>query len=159
VVAIAEQQVPFLESGCVLIVGLVTPGGDPHATRGWGLDVHSTADGIVRVLVDGDHADTVAAIGEGTPVAVTATDVPTLRSVQLKGRIAAVETPAESDPARVARYRDEMFEVVGRTDGVPRHLLERIVPTSFVPCRVVVDDVFDQTPGPGAGAQLPAGLR
>jgi hypothetical protein len=40
------------------------------------------------------------------------------------------------------------------TDGTDRRLLERLVPLDFVACDVMIDELYDQTPGPGAGSAV-----
>jgi predicted pyridoxine 5'-phosphate oxidase superfamily flavin-nucleotide-binding protein len=142
----------FLESGSALILASVDADGAPHASRGWALDVLD--DTAVRLLVDGDDArlhDNIAATGV---IAITASSVRTLRSVQLKGTATPVEPGDEADFARMQRYFDAFADDVEDTDGVPRSLLARILPTSLAVCHVVVDAVYDQTPGPQAGCEL-----
>jgi hypothetical protein len=49
-----------------------------------------------------------------------------------------------------------MFEAVHDVDGHPFALVERLLPSSFLVCELEVDEFFDQTPGPRAGARLDA---
>ena len=136
-------------------MGTVSPDGDPHAGRGWGLDVLEDGEvATLRVLLDASDPVTLANLAEGGAVAITAADVRTLRSIQLKGRSHGTEAPDPGDPERAARYCAAFMIDIMETDGTPRDLLERIVPGAYVPCLVVVDDRFDQTPGPGAGERI-----
>jgi hypothetical protein len=153
------ELVAFLESGCSAIVGTVAADGEPHAGRGWGIDVLDPDRGIVRLLVAAGDATTVRHLAAGGAVAVTGADVPTLRSVQLKGRSLGIEPTTDSDRRRSRRFCDEFFSDIVETDGTERGALERLVPHDVVACRVQVDEIFDQTPGPGAGAPLPAETR
>jgi hypothetical protein len=147
------EQATFLQSGCSLILGTVLPDGEPHAGRGWGLDLLPVP-GEVRLLLDAEDSTTVARAAAGGPVAITAADVRTLRSMQLKGRARSVEPASPEDVARAARYRDEFLGDIAEVDGVGRDLTDRIVPVGYLACTVAVDCAFDQTPGPGAGTQL-----
>jgi hypothetical protein len=115
--------------------------------------VHSAADGRVRLIVDAADRDRLAAAPRGL-VAVTATDVRNLRSVQLKGRITDIAPATADDLERFRTYLDEFAVDVYESDGTERALFERFVPFAFAACEVAVDDVFDQTPGPSAGAAL-----
>lgn len=142
----------FLESGSALILASVDEHGTPHASRAWGLDVVSET--TVRLLLDGDDEQLHANLAANGAVAITASSVTTLRSIQLKGRATAPGRIAPDDPARMQRYCEEFFADVQATDGVPRHLLERIVPGTLATCDVEIDAVFDQTPGPRAGTAL-----
>lgn len=148
------ETVTFLESGCALIVGTVSGTGEPHATRGWGLSVLSAPDGLVRLLLDADDATTHANLAGGGAIAVTATDVRTLRSSQLKGLASAVEEATDEDRARAARFADDFFTDIVESDGTPREHPERLRPSGFVGCTVTIAELFDQTPGPGAGARI-----
>jgi hypothetical protein len=90
-------------------------------------------------------------------IALTAGDPRTLHAVQLKGRVGEAEPATDVDRAAVVRYCDGFFTAVQEADGTDRGLLERMVPRDFVACTVLVDEVYDQTPGPGAGAALTGG--
>jgi hypothetical protein len=147
------EAVAILESGCSISVATVGPDGSPHASRGYGITV--LPDGAhVRLLLDAEDA-TLANLAGGGAIAVTGAAVPTLRAVQLKGK--ADEPVATCDPAelaRAARHIESFFTDVNRTEGTPLALLERLRPTAFAVCTITVAEVFDQTPGPGAGSPL-----
>jgi Pyridoxamine 5'-phosphate oxidase len=152
---IEPDIVTFLESGCALIVGSVGADGRPAASRGWGLTVIDAERPELRLLLDAEDDQTVANLSVAdAPVAVTGADVPTFRSVQLKGRVVAVEPADAADRARAVRFMEAFFTDITNTDGTPRPLLEHLVPSGFVASTVRVDDLFDQTPGPTAGTPL-----
>ena len=142
----------FFGGGVSLIVATVGDDGAPHATRAWSLRLVSPARArLLLPLHDTTALDRVAA---GSPVAVTAADVSTLRSVQLKGRALGVEPATDDDRADVARHVDAFFGAVTATDGTPRPLLDRLVPADYAACLFDITDVYDQTPGPGAGSPV-----
>ena len=153
-----QEAIEFLESGCALIVGTARPDGEPHAGRGWGLDVISPgARPELRLLLDAGDETTLELVAGGGTMAITATSVRTLRSVQVKGRSLGLAAPAEEDAGRARRYMDEFFHDIQDTDGTPDLLLTHFEPLSFVACVVEVHERFDQTPGPGAGARIGPG--
>jgi hypothetical protein len=135
-------------------VATVDPDGTPHASRGYGLTV--LQDGVqVRLLLDADDRTGAANLAGGGAIAVTGAAVPTLRAIQIKGIAAEpVATSDAADLARAAQHLENFFTDVTRTEGTPVALLERLRPTSFVVCTITVTEVFDQTPGPGAGGPL-----
>lgn len=149
----------LLHSGCALVIATLGPDGAPHATRGWGLTVVDAATGLLRVLVQTDDALTLDNIRNGAAVAVTATSVPTFRSVQLKGRGRSVEEPTPRDAQCQAEYTAQLVEDIHVTDGHAVDVLERWARRQVVPCLVQVDTSFDQTPGPGAGTAIAARRR
>jgi hypothetical protein len=78
----------------------------------------------------------------------------TLHAVQMKGRAGAVEDATAADRATVTEYCDSFFGAIQEVDGSDREMLERLVPPEFIACTVAIDELYDQTPGPGAGAAL-----
>lgn len=143
-----EELVGFLQGGCALIVCTIDADGAPYASRAWGLTVLSCDAPVrVRLLATPD----VIPLGR---IAVTGTDVPTLRSVQLKGRIAAAEQTDANDAEKSQRYVEDFYNDVAQSDRVPRDLLDRITPTDLVALIVEVDELYNQTPGPRAGSAL-----
>jgi hypothetical protein len=143
--------VALLEGGCGLIVASVGADGAPHASRGWGLDVVAVEPCRVRLLLDADDERAIANLVEGRAVAITGADVPTLRAVQLKGTSAGVEPSRDGDTDRVARHVEVFHTDITATDGTPRAILDRMTPDVVVAVVVDVAEVYDQTPGPGAG--------
>lgn len=151
---IDEATATFLRTGCALIVGTVEADGAPLACRGWGVPHLDAEAGRVDVLLDADDEDVRRTAVEGAPLAITAADVRTLYSVQLKGRCTARREQRADDWDVARHYLDAFMTDVEETDGTPRRLLERLVPTTLWCCTLEVEASFDQTPGPGAGAPL-----
>jgi hypothetical protein len=154
VLSAATQE--FLEAGCALIVATVSSAGEPIATRGWGLDVVDAEAGRLRVILPAKDAPALANLEDSRRISITAADVPTLHSMQLKGRQVGSSEATDADHERVDRYCDAFFAEIARSDGTPRSLTERLRPEEFVVYEIVVDEYYDQTPGPGAGASLAA---
>jgi hypothetical protein len=150
------ETTTFLETGCALIVGTVADDGMPHAGRAWGLDVVTTgASPTVRVLLDIDDQLTIDHIARGGPVAVTATSVRTLQSMQLKGVAQGLDPARADDAERMERYIDQFFGDIRDTDATDPDVLEAFRPVGPVACLIEVRERFVQTPGPGAGARVP----
>lgn len=149
----------ILEGGCGLLVGLVRAGNRPYATRGWGFDLIEGDDGSLggRLLVQPTDLARLGLVPGDRPdaqVAVTAAEVHTLRSVQLKGILTSVEEADAVDVERMHRYCEEFFYAVRTADGFPEEVMERWRPTEVVRCHMLVREQYSQTPGPGAGAKL-----
>lgn len=153
-----EETAALLASGCALIVGTVGVDGAPHAGRGWGVDVIEDAEPArLRLLLDIEDVATLEHAAAGGAMAVTATSVRNLRSVQLKGRATGVEVASRDDLDRAQRYVDAFFTDIQETDGTSLDLLCRFLPVGYVACTIEADERYDQTPGPGAGARLDGG--
>jgi hypothetical protein len=149
-----EELGAFLEGGCALLIGTVTPTGRPTASRAWGCTVIDAGRGRMRVVVDSHDATTMGNLASRGRVAVTAADVPTLRSVQLKGRCIGVEPAIPDDLDTAAAYCAKYYGDVALVDGFPLSLCERFTPAGYAACVVDVEELFDQTPGPSAGRPL-----
>jgi Pyridoxamine 5'-phosphate oxidase len=150
----------FPEGPKSLIVATASVDGEPAATRAWGLGLleeHNTGSAMsFRLLLDANDLPTIENLVTTRAIAVTACNVRTFESVQIKGVAETVEPATEDDRILVRLHCDQFFTAVEQTDGTPRPLLERLVPAEYVACLVKAGAVFDQTPGPGAGAPVGA---
>ena len=150
---IGAAERALVEAGCSLVVGTVGADGAPRATRAWAATVLDEAAGRLRVVVTADDAVALANLGTGQ-IAVTGADVRTLRAVQLKGHVVVVEPATPGDLATLDEHTGRFFQAVHETDGNPVELLRRLLPHEVVAVELVVEEVYDQSPGPGAGAAL-----
>ena len=108
----------------------------------------------VRLLLDADDHRSIEHAVAGGAIAVTATNVRNLRSVQLKGQVRSPAVVRAEDAERAQRYMEGFFGDISDTDGTSPTLLERFVPSGFVACTIEVHERFDQTPGPEAGGRV-----
>jgi hypothetical protein len=151
---LAPETISLLEGGCGVIIGTVAADGAPHVSRGWGITVVSADPPEIRLWLDA--ADTVAAANlvDNGRVAITGGDISTLHSIQLKGIATPVVPATDDDRRRAERYTEAFFENINAVDGTPFELLSRIRVPDYVTCAVQVVEVYDQSPGPGAGTRL-----
>jgi predicted pyridoxine 5'-phosphate oxidase superfamily flavin-nucleotide-binding protein len=150
---IDDESRAFLESPCSLIVGTVDDDGLPEATRGWGVEV-AAGGREVRLLLAENAAVTLANLATNGRIALTATHFVSLDSVQLKGHAVAVGPRTSADRIRFDAYCAGCVQVISEIDRVPAELVRRIVVADVVACVFAVEEVYDQTPGPAAGARL-----
>jgi hypothetical protein len=149
-VLIADEDAALLEGPSSLIVGTVDETGLPDATKAWGVVVLPDREHM-RVVLSADE-DVALANARSTRVfALTATDVDTFVSVQIKGRVESVEPESDADRARREQQIEGFKCAVNQTDGTPIELLARIEPCGFVTVVATIEEAFDQTPGPTAG--------
>jgi hypothetical protein len=140
--------------GTSLVAGTVAADGEPRATRAWAAQVSDGPTRRVRVVMGADDQVSVDNLRTGR-FALTGADVRTLRSVQLKGRVVSTEPPTDDDVQQVARHSSAFFRAVHETDGLSVALLERLLPATVLAVVFEVEEVFDQSPGPAAGAAVP----
>ena len=151
-----SELTSMIEDGAGLVVGTVGDDGEPRACRAWAVTVADPEGGRLRVVVGGDDPVTVANLRVGATLAVNGADVRTFRSVQLKGRIVEVVEAVAGDLAASRAQSDRFLQAVHETDGNPLDQLRRILPNEIVVVEIVVDEMYDQTPGPEAGGPLAA---
>jgi hypothetical protein len=149
--AVIEAEVAeLLESPCSLLVGSVGADGVPDATRAWGVEV--LGPDRVRVLLSSNAARTLANLADRGRMALTATHFVTLVSWQLKGRAEAVGPATGNDRIRHDAFCEGCVHILHLGDGTPEDVIRRLVPPGIVACEMAVEQIFDQTPGPHAGA-------
>jgi hypothetical protein len=151
---IDAETVRMIESDVSLVVGLVDGSGAPIVSRACGLNVLDANAGTVRLLLDAEDAPALAELVHGAVIALTTGNVRTHEAKQFKGHVVSIEAATPADNARAAQYYDDFCRVVEESDGIERAAVERLIPTRFVACLIAFDEMFDQTPGPGAGAPI-----
>jgi hypothetical protein len=149
-----DSTIQFLHGGCSLLVGSVSPDGRPNSGRAWGITVIDRHLARVRLLLNANDTITVRNLQPGAAVAICTANVETLNSLQLKGRVLAVEPATEADLVKQQQYTADFTGDIHRVDGEPLELLHRWAACPVIACVVELDDFFDQTPGPSAGARV-----
>jgi hypothetical protein len=149
----ASELMAMIDSGAGLVVGTVSVDGEPRADRGWAATVVDVAGRRVRFVMGADDPAVVRNLETGS-VSLTGAEVLTYQSIQLKGRPVVVE-PLTADDVELARVQTAtFFDAVHRVDGNPLDALRRMLPTQMVAVEMIVEETFDQTPGPEAGAAI-----
>lgn len=145
-----------LGDGCSLVVGLVTPEGRPVAARATAFDPVDEGRRAVLFVPSHEVASLDLPVGDDLDlaIAVTGADVRTLESAQLKGRVRRVTAGTEADLERARRSFVAFSDAVLETDGFEAEVMARWMPSAVVVLEIEVDEVYDQTPGPGAGRLL-----
>jgi hypothetical protein len=142
----------LVRPGVGLVVGTVSADGEPRAHRAWAATVVDPDEGRLRFVMSADDPDVAAHLDTGA-VSLTGADVVTYHSVQAKGRPVLVEAPTADDLAAADEAVEAFFDAIHRTDGNPLELLRRMLPQQMLAVEMVVEETFDQTPGPNAGTR------
>lgn len=143
----------FLEGGISILVGTVDGEGMPACCRGVALsgDVDS---GLITVYLPvATGAETLANVATTRRIAISCSHPIDHSSVQFKGtsRDVRLAGPAEEP---LVRERLEQFADVLDQVGLPRRVTHSWNCWPSFAIEVLVDQVFDQTPGPRAGELL-----
>lgn len=151
--AITADRAEFLSGPNTVVVG--THDGKLHPTSTHGLCVLSSPDDGDRVRVWLPAAIAQRALADlavEPRLAVTCSRASTHRTLQLKGRCVGIRAVGDD---RFPEFNVRFASFVGECAvvGLPARLLERVAMWPLVELELAVADVFDQTPGPGAGAR------
>lgn len=146
--------VAFVHGG--VAVGVATRDADcrPAFTRAWGPEV-SPDGGMLRLCVDAPSGSaTRANLEENGAVAVGFNPPTTARGLQIKGVACSVREPAPEELERAERHF-AAFSEEGERVGVSGSLLRRAFAAGdLVSVTLSIVEVFDQTPGAGAGQRV-----
>jgi hypothetical protein len=143
----------FIEADRAIVVASRNKDLVPHSQRAWGPRVSEDGRSI-ELFVDRPAATTtVANLRDNGRIAVCLTQIDTNRSVQLKGRCVEVGDPEADDWSAIEEHRQGFTRATAML-GFPADMIRNLWSTQVVKLRFVVDDIYDQTPGPKAGKPL-----
>ena len=150
------ELVEFVESGVSELVGTRDAALRPHAMRGFGVVVRPDREGITLFLAEKVSQDVLADLRDNGQIAVTFSRPIDHRSVQLKGKATEVRPTSSAERLIQERYLaawvEQLFQV-----GLPRALGRRMQIFPSVAVQIEVHEIFQQTPGPGAGRRMEHG--
>ena len=152
---ISKELAEFIQSGISVLIGTRDARRFPDCARAVGARVEANGEEITLFLPAATTAASVANLRENRRLAVCFGRAEDHRSVQVKGRVLEIRDADDADRERIDRYLGE-FAGMLRFVGLPPRIISRM---NHWPCHAVryrVESVFDQTPGPGAGAPLAA---
>jgi hypothetical protein len=151
--SIDDSQRALIESGAAVSLGTRSSDLVPDALRAWGPRVSSDRRSI-EVFVDRPNSQRcVSNLQDNGRIAMCFVDVQTFRALQLKGRCVEIGDPAADDWAWIERHRAAFTEATGQI-GFPAAVVRNMWSTQVVKLRFVVEEFFDQTPGPNAGREI-----
>lgn len=125
----------------------------PECTRAWGIQVGSDRGTVTIFLSESFAGKTIDNLRANGLIAVTCTRPTDHITCQLKGRLRSIK-PVRAAGRDVSRKWHREFIAELRAIGMPSELGEAWIIEPTVAVDIAVTEVFDQTPGPGAGKKL-----
>ena len=151
--ALTPEQIAFLEGPNSLVIATQDGQLVPEVTRALALRCDG-GDRVTVTLPARIAGRAVANLAVEPRIAVGVNRPSSHRTYQLKGRVLAVtEAPLagrERVEAAFAAFANEVTMV-----GLPPRLLQAVVRWPVIEILVEVAEIYDQTPGPGAGERCP----
>lgn len=150
---ISDELLAFLEGGNSLSVGTRDAQLLPECARAIGLRVWNDRRHLSLFIPEGPGRRTLENLRDNGKLAIGVSFPPDHRTLQIKGQLVAMEAATSEDSAFVNQYVTQLAAVLD-TVGLPVHIVERV---NRHPCQrvdVLVQELYRQTPGPGAGSAL-----
>lgn len=153
--SLAPELAALAQGGCGIAVAGVGPGSAPIV--GLGLSCAIRGDGTIRIVMGaGANRALVAAMDQGSPVAVTFTATRDHSSFQVKARQARVVSSCSDDIPMTDRqnalFRDGLVELGFTPEQAAGYAA--FDATDLIALELLPDRIFSQTPGPGAGREV-----
>jgi hypothetical protein len=145
----SPEQIAFLEGPNSLVIATQDGNLVPEVTRAVALRCQGS-DQVVVWLPARIATRAVANLKHETRIAVGVSRPSSHKSLQLKGRVLRVAEAATEAQANLERAFEAFIQEAG-TVGLPARLLHPVVRWPVVEVTVEVMEIYDQTPGPGAG--------
>jgi hypothetical protein len=150
---IPDSIVHLLQTGVSVMVGTRDASHMPECTRAWGIRVAADRGVVTVVLSETFAGKTIENLRENGRIAVTCTRPTDHITCQLKGRVRSIKQATSADRDLSRRWHREFMAELTAI-GVPSALGEAWIVEPTVAVEMAVTDVFDQTPGPGAGEKI-----
>lgn len=150
---IPQPIVELLETGVSVMVGTRDASLTPECTRAWGIEIGADRGTVTIFLSETFAGKTIDNLRENGLIAVTCTRPTDHITCQLKGRLQKIK-PVQRAQRDVSRKWHREFTAELKAIGVPSKLSEAWIIEPTVAVEIAVTDVFEQTPGPGAGRKV-----
>lgn len=146
----------FLEQPVMMMAAIGEAAGGAALGRCLGLRF-PVGDGPIEIVFSaGQWTDLALSAGPGRAIALTLVHPSTYRTYQLKGRIEAVGDGDAEDVALARAYVDRVLDMLGALGVEPDVIAHWCCIDAVRRVAVRADQLFDQTPGPGAGMRISA---
>jgi hypothetical protein len=126
----------------------------PALARVWGMEVSPDGRQLTFCVEAPPGSRMRANLERGSMVALTATKPTTYRSMQVKGRLRSIREPTVEDLSRAVGQRDAFADNVVPLGIEPARGVRFMREETLFTAVVDVEELYDQTPGPSAGARL-----
>jgi hypothetical protein len=150
---IDRELASFLQEGIAIQLGTRNAGLEPNGVRAVAARVEEDGTHIVAYVPELAVHHVLPDLESNGHAALVFARPPDERACQLKGTFAGMRAATADERDAVQAQWDRWLERL-TTIGVARPVFEHWVMWPCVAIRVRVDAIFNQTPGPGAGARV-----
>lgn len=150
---ISPELQSFLESGVSLLIGTRDARMLPACMRAFGARVEPGGRELTMFLPDATNARTLANLRDNGRIAVGFSRIEDHRSLQVKGTVRELRPAAPGERELVVRYVAAFAGSLAFV-GLPPATSMRMAHWPCQAVRLDLESLFEQTPGPAAGAPL-----
>lgn len=150
---IPQSIVDLLKTGVSVMVGTRDASLVPECTRAWGIRVGGKRESVTIFLSKSIAGKTIENLLDNGQIAVTCTRPTDHITCQIKGHAGRMKAVTSADREVSRRWHNEFMAEL-RAIGVPPALSEAWIVEPDLAVEMAVAEVFDQTPGPGAGKKI-----
>lgn len=150
---IAPELASFFEGGIAVVVATRDADMRPQITRAWGAGVAADGSALTICVTAAEGSQTLGNLRANGAIALTFSSPTTYRTVQSKGVVTDLCEPGEHDLARRDEHLEDFLDQ-GEQVGIEQRLARRLVRGEAVAVTVALRELYEQTPGPGAGTRL-----
>jgi hypothetical protein len=143
----------FLQAGVAVVTATRDDQLRPEIARAWGPELSPDGCSLRICVAAGAGSKMISNVERNGALSATFTLPTTYRSVQLKGTARDVAEPSADELARVARHIEAFVDQAEQV-GVPRAIGTRFAEPPFMAVTIEIRELYDQTPGAGAGRPL-----
>jgi hypothetical protein len=155
---LSREVAAFIESGLAMGVATRDARLQPEVMRAMGAWVRADGAHLAVLLPDAASRRTLENLREVPRLAIALSRIHDDRTLQIKGRILSLAPAGEQERAAQARYVELLAAALGFV-GVSPLDTHRLAQWPAHLALVEVEVVYEQTPGPGAGAPLGGGAK
>jgi hypothetical protein len=149
---LCDEVIELMTSG-VISLGTRDAALQPECVPVMGARPHRDRTALTIFVPRALAAPTLANLEDNGQVAISVTRPSDDISMQIKGRAVVVGEATDADRAAQEQFRGGLVEQLAFV-GLPRTITRRMAWWPSVVIKVQVEDVFVQTPGPGAGRRF-----
>jgi hypothetical protein len=149
----------FIQRGVSIMVGTRDSERVPELVRAWGPRVSGDRTNVSLCVATAVSVRTLGNLEDNGRIAVTFASPGNSTAIQIWGRCIRTAPASPQDLAGVDAHRDAFVEL-NKGLGVPRAFIEALWQgelagsPGMVTIHFVAEQIFNQTPGPGAGSPL-----
>ena len=150
---IPERLVEFINGPVAMSVGTRDEKLNPHANLAMGAIVNQDRETITFYIPEIMSEKILKNLNDNSRIALTISEPISHETYQFKGAYVSSRKSEEKDIAFQEDFRDKLISL-NKKFGRPEKIVKNFVYKPSMAVTFRVEDIFNQTPGPGAGKKI-----